>query len=132
MWILSNGQGFEEETDRRPALSQSLGNTGLCRSAMKTSLGQPDARIKRGKAGMANQLRQPPPPHSKTVESGGARATPAAGWGISSPLPATDLAIMAAWFLAAWAVYAGFGLRLARGVYFDYYNLAFDFDPPRY
>src|SRR5215831_8807763 len=102
MWILSNGQGFEEETDRRPALSQSLGNTGLCRSAMKTSLGQPDARIKRGKAGMANSLRQTTPPQFQTVESGGTPAKPAAGWGISFPLAATDLAIMAAWFLAAW------------------------------
>ena len=81
---------------------------------------------------MANSLRQTTPPQFQTVESGGTPAKPAAGWGISFPLAATDLAIMAAWFLAAWAVYAGFGLRLARGVYFDYYNLAFDFDPPRY
>lgn len=28
------------------------------------------------------------------------------------------------------AVYASFGLRLAQGSYFDYLNLAFDFDPP--
>jgi len=27
-------------------------------------------------------------------------------------------------------VYAHFGLRLAQGIYFDYLNLAFDFDPP--
>jgi hypothetical protein len=30
------------------------------------------------------------------------------------------------------ALYAVLGLRLARGQYFDYYNLAFDFDPARY
>lgn len=34
--------------------------------------------------------------------------------------------------LAALALYAGLGLRLAQGQYADYFNLAFDFDPPRY
>jgi hypothetical protein len=34
--------------------------------------------------------------------------------------------------LCALALYAVLGLRLARGVYLDYYNLAFDFDPIRY
>ena len=43
----------------------------------------------------------------------------------------TDIAVAVLWFLATWLVYAAFGLRLAQGVYSDYYNLAFDFDPPR-
>ena len=34
--------------------------------------------------------------------------------------------------LAALAVYAGLALRLAQGQYSEFYNLAFDFDPPRY
>ena len=34
--------------------------------------------------------------------------------------------------LAALAIYAGFALRLAQGQYSTFYNLAFDFDPPRY
>src|SRR5262245_1686559 len=33
---------------------------------------------------------------------------------------------------AALALYMVLGLRLARGEYLDYYNLAFDFDPARY
>ena len=33
---------------------------------------------------------------------------------------------------AALALYVVLGLRLARGQYLDYYNLAFDFDPARY
>jgi hypothetical protein len=33
---------------------------------------------------------------------------------------------------AALALYMALGLRLARGEYLDYYNLAFDFDPARY
>jgi hypothetical protein len=33
-------------------------------------------------------------------------------------------------FVTAWVVYARFGLRLAQGAYFDFFNLAFDFDPP--
>src|SRR5216683_991906 len=49
----------------------------------------------------------------------------------SPPIALPDIVIAAAWFVAAWLVYARFGLRLAQGVYFDYYNLAFDFDPPR-
>jgi hypothetical protein len=46
-------------------------------------------------------------------------------------LPRWDLVVALLWFGAAWIVYAGFALRLAQGVYSDYYNLAFDFDPPR-
>src|SRR5271166_5947752 len=46
------------------------------------------------------------------------------------PIALPDIAIAAAWFAAAWLLYAHFGLRLAQGVYFEYYNLAFDFDPP--
>ena len=34
--------------------------------------------------------------------------------------------------LAALAIYAAAALRLAEGQYADFYNLAFDFDPPRY
>src|SRR5215472_3362598 len=48
-----------------------------------------------------------------------------------TPAPAiSDIAIAAGWFAVAWLVYARFGLRLAQGAYLDYYNLAFDFDPP--
>lgn len=43
----------------------------------------------------------------------------------------TDAIVAVLWFLAAWLTYAPFALRLAQGVYTDYYNLAFDFDPPR-
>jgi len=43
-----------------------------------------------------------------------------------------DVALAAGLALAALAVYAGFGLRLAQGRYSEFYNLAFDFDPPRY
>src|SRR5260370_19917852 len=58
-----------------------------------------------------------------SIRSGAAvRSTPA--------LAISDIAVAAAWFVAAWLVYARFGLRLAQGIYFDYYNLAFDFDPP--
>jgi len=46
--------------------------------------------------------------------------------------PRTDLAIALAIAVAAGALYAGFGLRLAQGQYLEFYNLAFDFDPPRY
>jgi len=46
--------------------------------------------------------------------------------------PRTDLAIALAIAVAAAALYAGFGLRLAQGQYLEFYNLAFDFDPPRY
>ncbi len=49
----------------------------------------------------------------------------------SSPLRGSDAAIAVLWFAVAWIVYAGFGLRLAQGFYTEYYNLAFDFDPPR-
>lgn len=43
-----------------------------------------------------------------------------------------DLAVAVGLALVALALYAGFGLRLAQGRYFEFYNLAFDFDPPRY
>lgn len=56
---------------------------------------------------------------------------PAAPRRMSPPLARLDVAAGGLWFVAAWVVYAGFGLRLARGFYFDFYNLAFDFDPPR-
>src|SRR5262245_34944379 len=49
----------------------------------------------------------------------------------SPPLAGLDIVAAALWFVAAWLIYARFGLRLAQGYYFDYYNLAFDFDPPR-
>lgn len=42
-----------------------------------------------------------------------------------------DTLLAAALFLAAFALYAPFGLRLAKGRYLDYYNLAFDLDPYR-
>ena len=50
------------------------------------------------------------------------------------PLPVNrmDLRLAALLALGALALYAGLGLRLAQGQYFEFYNLAFDFDPPRY
>ncbi len=56
------------------------------------------------------------------------------GFAASRGLPSigrADAIAAVLWFLAAWLVYAPFGLRLAQGNYSDYYNLAFDFDPPR-
>ena len=49
----------------------------------------------------------------------------------SAPLRVADAAVAVLWFAVAWIVYAGFGLRLAQGFFSEYYNLAFDFDPPR-
>jgi Family of unknown function (DUF6080) len=43
-----------------------------------------------------------------------------------------DYLIAAALAACAIALYAPLGLRLARGVYLEYFNLAFDFDPIRY
>ncbi len=50
------------------------------------------------------------------------------------PLPVNrmDLRMAALLALGALALYAAFGLRLAQGQFFNDYNLAFDFDPPRY
>jgi hypothetical protein len=42
-----------------------------------------------------------------------------------------DVLLAVALYLAAFALYAPLGLRLAHGRYLDYYNLAFDFDPYR-
>jgi predicted TIM-barrel fold metal-dependent hydrolase len=42
-----------------------------------------------------------------------------------------DLRMAALFALGALGLYAALGLRLAQGQYFDFYNLAFDFDPPR-
>lgn len=41
-----------------------------------------------------------------------------------------DLAIALVLASGFFFLYAHFGLRLAQGIYFDYLNLAFDFDPP--
>lgn len=43
-----------------------------------------------------------------------------------------DLLLAAVLGAAALALYVALGLRLARGDYLDYYNLAFDFDPARF
>lgn len=43
-----------------------------------------------------------------------------------------DLVLAAVLGGAALALYGVLALRLARGAYLDYYNLAFDFDPARY
>lgn len=43
-----------------------------------------------------------------------------------------DGLIAMALVVAAGALYAAFGLRLAQGMFLDYYNLAFDLDPARY
>lgn len=48
--------------------------------------------------------------------------------GISKHKTDTSIAILLA--AAFFSLYAHFGLRLAQGIYFDYLNLAFDFDPP--
>ncbi len=47
-------------------------------------------------------------------------------------LTGSDLVTAAVLALAALAIYAVAALRLAEGQYADFYNLAFDFDPPRY
>jgi hypothetical protein len=47
-------------------------------------------------------------------------------------LRSADLLMAAVLGVAALALYVVLGLRLARGQYLDYYNLAFDFDPARY
>lgn len=47
-------------------------------------------------------------------------------------LTSSDLVTAVVLALAALAIYAGFALRLAQGQYSAFYNLAFDFDPPRY
>jgi len=41
-----------------------------------------------------------------------------------------DIAIALGLAVLFFFLYAHFGLRLAQGIYFDYLNLAFDFDPP--
>jgi hypothetical protein len=43
-----------------------------------------------------------------------------------------DLRLAALLALGALALYSALGLRLAQGQFLDVYNLAFDFDPPRY
>lgn len=43
----------------------------------------------------------------------------------------TDFALMAVFVLLSLGLYGALGYRLAQGAYLDYYNLAFDFDPPR-
>src|ERR1700686_1922979 len=45
---------------------------------------------------------------------------------------AVDIVLALALGAAALALYVALGLRLARGEYLDYFNLAFDFDPARY
>jgi hypothetical protein len=47
-------------------------------------------------------------------------------------IQSTDLVLAAVLGGVALALYVVLGLRLARGAYLDYYNLAFDFDPARY
>ena len=47
-------------------------------------------------------------------------------------LTGSDLVIAAVLGLGALAIYAAAALRLAAGQYAEFYNLAFDFDPPRY
>ncbi len=54
-------------------------------------------------------------------------ADPAAGVSMR-----TDILVAIALALAAGVLYAGFGLRLAQGIYPDFFNLAFDVDPPTY
>jgi hypothetical protein len=55
-----------------------------------------------------------------------------AGSGTAPGMGRTDLVVCLALALAAFALYAGFGLRLAAGRFLEFYNLAFDFDPPPY
>jgi hypothetical protein len=50
----------------------------------------------------------------------------------SDRISRADYWVAAALAGCAIALYAALGLRLARGVYLEYYNLAFDFDPIRY
>lgn len=47
-------------------------------------------------------------------------------------LRSADLKLAMLLALAALGLYAALALRLAQGQYADFYNLAFDFDPPRY
>src|SRR5580658_2742276 len=47
-------------------------------------------------------------------------------------IQAADLLLAALLGGVALALYVVLALRLARGQYLDYYNLAFDFDPARY
>lgn len=47
-------------------------------------------------------------------------------------LSRADLRLALLLALGALALYAALGLRLAAGRYSEYFNLAFDFDPPRY
>lgn len=42
----------------------------------------------------------------------------------------SDIAVVLMLTVLFFFLYAHFGLRLSQGVYFDYLNLAFDFDPP--
>src|SRR6185312_6394545 len=49
-----------------------------------------------------------------------------------SDIRTADLLLAAGLGIAALALYAVLGLRLAQGAYLDYFNLAFDFDPARY
>jgi len=55
-----------------------------------------------------------------------------AGSGTAPVQLRTDLAVALTLALAAAALYAGFALRLAEGRYLEFYNFAFDFDPPLY
>ena len=50
---------------------------------------------------------------------------------LSLPVNRMDLRMAALFALGALGLYAALGLRLAQGQYFDFYNFAFDFDPPR-
>ncbi|MCC6717331.1 MAG: hypothetical protein IT555_05560 [Acetobacteraceae bacterium] len=60
-------------------------------------------------------------------------ATPRPHAGAYRPaLAGIDLGIAGILAVAVLGGYAGFALRLARGRYMEFYNLAFDFDPPRY
>ena len=49
-----------------------------------------------------------------------------------SKIQPADLLLAAVLGCAALTLYVVLALRLARGAYLDYYNLAFDFDPARY
>ena len=50
----------------------------------------------------------------------------------SPVLARADLRLALLLALASLGIYAGLGLRLAQGQYAEFFNLAFDFDPPRY
>jgi hypothetical protein len=70
---------------------------------------------------------------SDTAHAGRAASDSLVSGGLEETgLRAADRVLALVLGCCALALYAVLGLRLARGVYLDYYNLAFDFDPIRY